>query len=329
MKVIVPDKESALSKLTPSQISELEMHSFINLMNVIVMQLQILSEDHQQSRNLDDTVTLTSKLLNEVRSGSINGLFPQRMLEYKKLVKKTLRDLEKKVLAARRPENNLPVKSDNAQMNGVVTSLEELSEAKDLLDDTLKQLDIRVEELALRLLGSEVWQETRVESLRDEYVVYLKTLEKNSRGRFRIAIDGARLNESDYLVLTDIRSDLGDVIFTTVLFKDVMRDIVSNARKYTPLGGTIRFSLHQQKDRLHLCVSDTGIGIPEDELPLVFEYGYRASNAKSIRTMGGGFGLTKALHVVRQFRGDMSIASETGNGTTISITLPIPETALT
>ncbi|MGM0739910.1 MAG: sensor histidine kinase, partial [Bacteroidota bacterium] len=120
-------------------------------------------------------------------------------------------------------------------------------------------------------------------------------------------------------------SEWGNTLTMPLLFKDVIRDLVSNARKYTPAGGTIHMRIRQNNGLLHVSIADNGIGIPEEELPRVFDYGYRASNAGGIRTMGGGFGLTKALHVVRLFNGDIRIESTPGKGTTITAELPLPE----
>lgn len=75
---------------------------------------------------------------------------------------------------------------------------------------------------------------------------------------------------------------------------------------------------------LHFMVKDTGQGIPEDELERVTQYGYRASNTNQKRTMGGGFGLTKALYVVSQYGGEMWIDSEVDTGTRVTIVIPRP-----
>jgi signal transduction histidine kinase len=181
----------------------------------------------------------------------------------------------------RRPRGNNTVTD-----TGKSSSMREIREAHALLEDTFNVLDARLAELSLRLPDTGKWLDIHANSLRDEYVSYFKAQEMNSRGRFRIIMDETRTSESDYLVLTDFSSSRADRFLMPVLFRDVIRDLVSNARKYTPPGGTIRFVLHQLDDRLQLSVSDTGIGIPEDELHLVFEYGYRATNTENIRTLG-------------------------------------------
>ncbi len=309
MHKIIPDSDSTLRNLTSGQINELEMHSFINLLNVIYSQLELLLLDNEHNLDLHNALAHTRRLLGEARNDSLNDFFLQQVREFKNLIRGTLHALEKRIVGEK--------------------ALAEVCEARALLEQTFLVLDDRLEELNLRLPKGDEWHETSVDAFRNEFEAYFKTQEKNSRGRFRIVMDDKREQEKDYLILTDIKTVYGKTIIMPLLFKDVIRDLVSNARKYTPPGGTIRMKLRQKDGLLRFLVSDTGIGIPEDELPMVFEYGYRATNAESIRTMGGGFGLTKALHVVRQFRGNLFIESEPDNGTTITIELPIPEVVQT
>ena len=82
----------------------------------------------------------------------------------------------------------------------------------------------------------------------------------------------------------------------------------------------------QKPDILRVVVRDSGMGIPADELDKVVQFGYRASNVKDkVRTMGGGFGLTKAYKVVKGLGGRMWIESELNKGTSVKFELPVPE----
>ncbi|TVQ70883.1 MAG: hypothetical protein EA363_06950 [Balneolaceae bacterium] len=305
MLKITPDYESILQNLTPGQVNELEMHSFINLMNVIYAQLELLLPDGDKNPHVKAALEQTRELLAKMRDGSLGGSFRLDITEYKKTVQRTVESL--------------------ANQANTEESLADLRDARSLLEQTFSILDARLEELYRRIPQSGEWVQVSVDAFREEYHTYFKTQEKNSRGRYRIVMDAGRKRDNDYLVVMDVASENGSTLAMPLLFKDVIRDLVSNARKYTLPGGTIRFEIRQQDGRLRLLVSDTGIGIPEKELPRVFEHGYRASNAGSIRTMGGGFGLTKALHVVRKYQGDLWIESGQDNGTTIAIELPLPE----
>jgi signal transduction histidine kinase len=103
---------------------------------------------------------------------------------------------------------------------------------------------------------------------------------------------------------------------------DVLRDLIANARKYTPPGGRISAGLHSSEEGLRLVVEDNGLGIPRDELQKVVGFGYRASNVSDKRTLGGGFGLTKALWVAKNFGGRMWVRSRLGVGTRVTLFIP-------
>jgi signal transduction histidine kinase len=106
-----------------------------------------------------------------------------------------------------------------------------------------------------------------------------------------------------------------------------MRDLIANARKYTAPGGHITAALYEDAEALRFLVEDTGRGIPEGELEKVVQFGQRASNVGEVRTMGGGFGLTKAFLVTKQFGGRFWLASQLGVGTRVRIQIPRPSEA--
>ncbi len=304
MKKITPDYESTLNHLSQGQINELEMHSFLNLVNVIYSQLELLIMDDGENSYLTEALQLTKGLADETRKGKVDIFFPEHIREYKNVIRRTLHSLEKQT-------------RDQADLT-------EIRDARSLLEYIFSVLDARLRELYDRIPEPDEWQRFAIDEIKNEYDEFFFTQEKNSRDRYRIVQNIASKEKNDYLVHLDIDNTDGRTIDMPLLFKDVIRDLISNARKYTHPGGTIQIGIRQHAGTLRFVVADNGIGIPEEELPLVFEYGYRASNVGEIRTMGGGFGLTKALHVVQQFKGDMWIESEVGKGTKIIVELPVP-----
>ncbi|MCA1803493.1 MAG: ATP-binding protein, partial [Rhodothermaceae bacterium] len=111
-----------------------------------------------------------------------------------------------------------------------------------------------------------------------------------------------------------------------MMLKDVMRDLMANARKYTPPGGKIDIGVSMKQNVLRFVIEDSGIGIPQNQIEKVVEFGYRASNVKdTYKTMGGGFGLTKAYFFTKKNDGRLWIESREGLGTKISIEIPVPE----
>jgi signal transduction histidine kinase len=102
----------------------------------------------------------------------------------------------------------------------------------------------------------------------------------------------------------------------------MVMNLVSNAIKYTPSGGTVTVKAWCEDDEIELEVSDTGIGIPEEALPRIFAEFYRARNAKDMEVDGTGLGLVIAKDVVEQHGGSISVRSQVGEGSTFRIRLP-------
>lgn len=104
--------------------------------------------------------------------------------------------------------------------------------------------------------------------------------------------------------------------------EEALSILVDNACKYTPAGGRVHVSTRRHKDRIVVEVSDTGIGIPEEDLPNIFERFYRSDASRSKETGGFGLGLSIAKHIVDASGGMIWARSKLGSGTTFIISLP-------
>jgi signal transduction histidine kinase len=110
----------------------------------------------------------------------------------------------------------------------------------------------------------------------------------------------------------------GDV----VRLGQMIDNLLSNGVKFTPPGGTVMLSVETSDDRVILTVTDTGVGIPADEVDHVFDRFYRAS---TVGTIGGtGLGLPIAKAIVEAHDGTIDAVSQVGVGTTFTISLPLP-----
>lgn len=203
-------------------------------------------------------------------------------------------------------------------------ALPETQESVANLRSVFAILGTRARELLARAHAPDRWIDVPIEDLRQDFRQVFAAIEKNSRGRYRIIYNLAQQEAADYYVDFAITSDNGRSVTLPLLLKDVMRDLMANARKYTAPGGTISAGLYETADTLKFTVQDTGCGIPPDELAAVVHYGKRGSNVAHTRTMGGGFGLTKAFLVTKQFGGRFWIRSELGAGTRIRLEIPRP-----
>lgn len=101
----------------------------------------------------------------------------------------------------------------------------------------------------------------------------------------------------------------------------VMSNLVSNALKFTPNGGTITVNLYQRGDRLHIDVSDTGHGISSDKLAHIFEPFYTTGDTGEAK--GTGIGLALTQEIISHLDGTITVESQVGKGTTFHIVMPI------
>jgi len=102
----------------------------------------------------------------------------------------------------------------------------------------------------------------------------------------------------------------------------VLRNLLSNAITHTPEGGRVTVDLKDEGDELRLTVADTGVGIPPEDLPYVFERFYRVDRSRVRATGGAGLGLTIAKRLVEAHGGTIGVDSELGKGTQFTFTLP-------
>jgi two-component system phosphate regulon sensor histidine kinase PhoR len=104
----------------------------------------------------------------------------------------------------------------------------------------------------------------------------------------------------------------------------ILDNLIDNAVKYTAASGRIRVSWRAEGPDVYLAVEDTGVGIPEPDLPRVFERFYRVDKARSRELGGTGLGLSIVKHLAQSMGGGVSAASTLGQGTTFTVRLPRP-----
>jgi signal transduction histidine kinase len=123
-------------------------------------------------------------------------------------------------------------------------------------------------------------------------------------------------------LVTEIAGDLPPLSGDAGRLAQIMTNLVSNAQKYTPPGGTITVAARQEGESLHLSVADTGIGISPEERAQLFTRFYRASNRETQAVGGTGLGLAITKSLVELHGGSISVRSEPGAGATFTVVLP-------
>jgi signal transduction histidine kinase len=102
----------------------------------------------------------------------------------------------------------------------------------------------------------------------------------------------------------------------------VVANLVSNAVKYSPAGGDVRVRVTRDGDTAVLSVEDSGMGIPQEDMPRIFERFFRARNVID-EVAGAGIGLAACKRIVEQHGGRLLVQSEEGKGSTFTVRLPI------
>jgi signal transduction histidine kinase len=135
------------------------------------------------------------------------------------------------------------------------------------------------------------------------------------------AVESARIAAKDKVTIGYAPPESPVVVFSD---RDRLRQAVSilldNAVKYTPKGGRVAVIVHEGEEWVKIEVSDTGIGIPEDQLPLIFERFHRADGART--SVGAGLGLAIARQIAEAHGGRIEAESSLGEGSTFTLLLP-------
>ncbi|MFH0356950.1 cell wall metabolism sensor histidine kinase VicK [Streptococcus sp. A27] len=136
--------------------------------------------------------------------------------------------------------------------------------------------------------------------------------------------DQMKHSDSDkvYTIVRDYQISPIWVEIDTDKLTQVLDNILNNAIKYSPDGGTITFSMKTTDSQLIVSISDEGLGIPKADLPKIFDRFYRVDKARSRAQGGTGLGLAIAKEIVKQHKGFIWAKSEYGHGSTFTIVLP-------
>lgn len=173
----------------------------------------------------------------------------------------------------------------------------------------------------------------RLNSLLEDLLT-LSRLESINPGLRREAVDFAQLLVS---VLEDFRARptaaghkitsnhppvLGPILIDPLKVTQVLENLLDNALKYTPKGSQIDVSATMREGKVEVCVHDNGPGIPEADLPHIFERFYRVDKGRSREKGGTGLGLSIVKHIIQLHGGQVRVESKLGQGTSFYFSLP-------
>ncbi|MED1468094.1 ATP-binding protein [Bacillus salipaludis] len=128
--------------------------------------------------------------------------------------------------------------------------------------------------------------------------------------------------EHEILLSSNIGNIVSPISFDPDRIEQVLTNLIDNAIRHTPKDGRVTLKVSEENNRIVMEVSDSGSGIPEEDLPFVFERFYKADKARTRGRSGTGLGLAIAKNIIEAHRGHISVHSKIGQGTTFSFFLP-------
>ena len=240
-----------------------------------------------------------------------------------------------------------------AALSGAVNHMAESLERQETLrrrltSDVAHELRTPVANVSLNLemMLDEVWEPTkdRLQSCYEELgrisgiISDLEKLRQMEAENMNLELEPVNLLELAQAVETAFEPDLKKKKLTCEVSEEaaavmgdqrrlhqVIFNLVSNAVKYSTEGGTIQIRVKQEKHKAVLIVEDQGIGMAEEELPLIFERFYRTDLSRSRKTGGAGIGLAIVKAIVQAHQGTVTVTSKVGCGSRFTVTLPAGE----
>ncbi|MGE5314744.1 MAG: sensor histidine kinase [Acidobacteriota bacterium] len=260
-------------------------------------------------------------------------------------------------ITAQNLDQRIPHKGVNDELGRLVSTFNDMIGRLQHSFDQIQQFSIDASHelrTPLTIMRGEIEMALRAQQTNDEYRLVLSstldeimrmssiidnllTLAKADVGHFTLNLqevslaavvkelfeDSAILAEPKNICVILQRLDEITMLGDDVRLHQMLLNLLSNAIKYTPEEGEVRLSLTQDNGFAVIQVSDTGIGIPEDQLPKIFDRFYRVDKGRS-REMGGtGLGLSIAKWVVEAHGGEILVESELHKGSTFTVLLPI------
>lgn len=292
-------------ELSPDEVYSLEMHAFINMITLMYNSLFIFQETSSEPEQYDLAMEQVYLLASGVKERDRTKFNPGGIRRFKEAV------------------NTLFDRLENTKQS---KSIPDFKQYKAFFADAIDVMENRMGDLLLRWSNPNKWEVHWVDEVKESFLNYFYALEKQPNGFYHIVHNIEENPKKSFRVSFNVSSIIGHSLTLPIIFKDMLRELVTNARKYSLPGGRIEIHLEMTRTKLVLLVRDRGLGIPEDEIPNVVTHKFRASNViQNDQIMGSGFGLTKVYFNLLQLGGTMDITSEIGKGTIVKIEIPVPD----
>lgn len=133
----------------------------------------------------------------------------------------------------------------------------------------------------------------------------------------------SQANDKEIQLNTTITENIPPMLANETRLQQVVHNLVGNAIKYTPNGGTVTVKAYPHKNQVRMQIIDTGLGIPASDQPHIFEKFYRVRGEHVIDIKGTGLGLAIVKSIVDKLNGRIWLESEFGKGSTFTVAFPV------
>jgi heavy metal sensor kinase len=181
----------------------------------------------------------------------------------------------------------------------LASGLEEIDRISKIVENLFTLSKVALEEIRLEM------KPVKLDSLMTETVSQMELLARDKKVELKIA-------GNDRAVITGDLERLRELLF----------NLIGNAIQYTTAGGRVAVSLAREGNNILITVSDTGIGIPDEDLPKIYDRFYRSNEAQAMNPKGSGLGLPICLWIVTSHGGQIDAKSKLGEGTTFTVRFP-------
>ena len=232
-------------------------------------------------------------------------------------------DLVEKLQTSEQKRSNF-VSDASHELKTPLASIKLLSDSilqNDMDIDTVREFvgDIGNEADRLNRMSTKLLSLTNIDSQIDgdsEIVEISPTIERVIKMLAVIA------EKNSVTITTDLRANCPVLILEDDLYQ-IAYNLVENGIKYNRPNGTLHIAVKRDGENAILVVSDTGVGVPEDSLPHLFERFYRVDKARARKSGGSGLGLSIVRNMVERNSGTIDVTSTLGEGSTFTVTFPI------
>jgi two-component system, OmpR family, phosphate regulon sensor histidine kinase PhoR len=204
-------------------------------------------------------------------------------------------------------------------INGYLEALQDVAYGTPEQRDRFLEI-IRMNTHRLNLIISDLLLLSKIES--GQMPLHLEPILLSDLVQRTVGLLNPLIEQKQHRMVVEVPKDLPSVLGDQQRLTEILSNLLDNAIKYTPNQGTITISATAKERSVELSISDTGVGIPPQDLPRIFERFYRVDKARSRELGGTGLGLAIVKHLVEAHGGTVRVESVAGGGTCFRIMLP-------